>query len=110
MKKIITIITLLITINTFSQTYVTKEGDTLTVGQPITLGIPTGAEGFRFLTQGNQPVANWLAGTEVTIHKFKKVRGKTYVLFKGYGLLPIYIDYEIARQTGEVEKPRLIPN
>ena len=105
MKKITLIILFLVSTFCFSQEYISNEGDTLKIGQQLTLGIPTGADGFRFITQGNEPVANWLSNTEIEIFKFKKVRGKTYVLFKGYGLLPVYIDYETARQTGEVLQP-----
>ncbi len=84
--------------------YISTEGDTLEVGKTIILGLPTGNTGFRYITQGNEPVANWLAGEKVKIHKFKTVRSKMYVLFKGYGLIPVYIDWEIARRAGEVER------
>lgn len=106
MKNLTIIAFLFISSANFAQKqYVSKEGDTIHVGQAITLGLPTGNTGFRYITQGNEPVADWLAGETVNIHAFKTVRSKMYVLFKGFGLIPVYIDWEIARRAGEVERP-----
>lgn len=87
--------------------YLTKEGQTLKIGDTIVIGYPLGKE-FTFLTQGNQPVAAFLSNNKVIVSNFKAVgstsRGfKIYALFKGYGL-PVYIDYESALETGEIKK------
>lgn len=120
MRKAVFIFALLFSVNALSQKVIdkfeeviTKEGDTLRIGQTLTLGIPTGADNFRYITQTNIGVANWLAGVDVTIHKLQSIRlgsGKNnpaqlFVLFKGYGLAPVYIQWETARKTGEVERP-----
>jgi len=62
---------------------------------------------FTFITQGNTGCGTIISNTKNIITKIKSIgsekRGyKIFVLFKGYGLLPIYIDYESALETGEI--------
>ncbi|MFH6966446.1 hypothetical protein [Flavobacterium sp. FlaQc-28] len=88
--------------------YQTKSGNTIKIGDTITIGYPRG-ENFTFITQGNVPAASFLSNNKVAITKIRTIgnakRGyKTYVLFGGYGI-SVYIDYESALETGEIKDP-----
>jgi hypothetical protein len=88
--------------------YITKQGDTLVVGDTLIIGVPTSDLGFVFISQGGLKVANKLSGNKVMINKFKtygtKKQGfKVYALFGGYGLYPCLIDYETALEVGEIK-------
>ena len=87
--------------------YVTKIGDTLKVGDTLTIGIPTSDLGFIYISQGGQRVSNTLADKKVIVDKLKtngKKNGyKMYAHFKGYGLLPVLIDYDTALELGEIK-------
>lgn len=90
--------------------YVTKLGDTLKIGDTLMIGIPTSDLGFTYISQGGQRVANRLANKKIIIDKLKtygKSRNgfKMYVQFKGYGLIPVLIDYETALEVGEIINP-----
>ena len=87
--------------------YVTKIGDTLNIGDEITIGLPSTDQGFRFITQGNAKTADWLSGNNVIIHKMKSWSGdkrnyKIYLHIKGYGMVPVLIDYENALLSNEI--------
>ena len=87
--------------------YVTKSGDTLKIGDTLTIGTPTTDQGFAYITQGSQKTHPKLSNKKVKIHKLrsygsKRSGYKLYVQFKGYGLLPVNIDYETARKKGEI--------
>lgn len=95
--------------------YITKSNDTLKVGDTLQIGLPSSNElGFNFISQGGQRVASRLANTEIVIDKIKSYAGnganvftkdkdfKIYLHFKGYGMLPVLIDYESALETGEI--------
>lgn len=89
--------------------YQTKENNNLKIGDTLIIGYPMSGNAFTFITQGGQMTSPILANSKVIIHKIKTIgntkRGyKTYLLFKGYGLIPIYIDYEAALETGELKK------
>lgn len=121
MKRLFTIsILLLFTFNAISQQskygslskgnfseYISKSGKTIHLGDTIQLGKPSGEFGFVFITQGNQRVSSSLAGKNAVITQLKSVGTqksgfKMYAAFKGYGLIPVYIDYEMALETGEI--------
>lgn len=91
--------------------YITRKGNTISVGDVITIGTPSTPDGFLWISQGGQQTANFLAGVDVEITKIRTYKGrfagKAYLEFKGYGLLPVSIDYEIALKTGEIEDPFL---
>ncbi|MCU4164618.1 hypothetical protein [Carboxylicivirga caseinilyticus] len=87
--------------------YLTKNGDLLKVGDTLKLGKAISDKGFQYITQGGQPCAIWLADKVVFVDHFRsfgtKSQGyKVYVAFKGYGLVPVYIDYDSAIEVGEV--------
>lgn len=124
-KSIITILVLLITFISYSQvaqygklagndsfsTYITKSGDTIRIGETLKIGKPSGEFGFVFITQGNERVVSALAGKDAVISNLKsfgsKKNGyKMFALFKGYGLVPVAIDFENAVDAGEVINPK----
>ncbi|SHJ25332.1 hypothetical protein SAMN04488096_1212 [Mesonia phycicola] len=90
--------------------YLTKIGDTLKVGDTLTIGIPTSDLGFTYISQGGQRVSNTLADKKVIVDKLKtygteKNGYKVYAHFKGYGLIPVLIDYDTALELGEIKNP-----
>ncbi|MGP1992743.1 hypothetical protein D9V96_012750 [Zobellia laminariae] len=92
------------------QIYITKTGFKVNVGDTLTLGIPTSDLGFTYISQNGQRVSSTLAGKQIVIDKLKtygsKKNGyKVYAHFKGYGLLPVLIDYETALELGEIKNP-----
>ena len=92
------------------QIYITSTGFKINVGDTLTLGTPTSDLGFTYISQNGQRVSNTLAGKQIIIDKLKtygnKKNGyKMYAHFKGYGLLPVLIDYETALELGEIKNP-----
>lgn len=93
--------------NGFYNTYIAKDGSSVSVGDTIKLGQPSGNDHFLFIQQGQQYVAPWLADKDVVVTQIKsygnKNRGYTlFVQFKGYGLVPVFIQYDNALEAGEV--------
>ncbi len=92
--------------------YLTKTGDTLKVGDTLTIGIPTSDLGFTFISQGGQRVSNTLSDKKVIVDKLKtygtkKSGYKMYAHFKGYGLIPVLIDYDSALELGEIKNSKI---
>lgn len=92
------------------ETYITSTGDTLNVGDTLKIGQPTAQTNFAYITQGSEYAASRLAGAVVEITELssfgKKKQGfKMFAGFKGYGLLPVYVDYEAANKAGEIINP-----
>lgn len=90
--------------------YQTKSGIIIKIGDTLNIGYPRTGDFYTFISQGNTNAGTVIANSKVIITKIKsagnKTRGfKTYLLFKGYGLLPVFIDYEAALETGEVKNP-----
>jgi len=99
-----------ITGNGFYSAYVSKTGDIIHEGDTLVIGKPGGEFGFLNIQQGGQRIAVWMAGKKVKISQIKSYgtskRGYTlFVQFKGFGLLPVFIDYDNALQTGEIINP-----
>ncbi|SRX74937.1 hypothetical protein [Aequorivita antarctica] len=92
--------------------YLTKIGDTLKVGDTLTIGIPTSDLGFTYISQGGQRVSNTLSDKKVLVDKLKTYGSKNsgyklYAQFKGYGLLPVLIDYDTALELGEIKNSNI---
>lgn len=90
--------------------YQTKSGVILKAGDTIKLGSPMDKSSgtFTYITQGGVRVLRALENNEVVIRKFrtfrqKAFRGKTFVEFGGYGLMPVFVDYEAALENGEID-------
>ncbi len=92
--------------------YVTKNGNVVSLKDTITIGLPTGPEGFRFITSGWESQSNITAGRKVVISEirtFKRnhLKSKVFLKFKGLGVFyPSFIDYEMALTSGEIEAPK----
>lgn len=89
------------------ETYITKSGKILKVKDTIQIGLPSAGKEFVFITQGNVGAAAFLARKKVIITSIKSIGNsntgyKIYLLFKGFGILPVYIDYENAIDVGEI--------
>lgn len=87
--------------------YISKDKKKIKINDTIQIGLPSAANNFVYITQGNVGVLPFLANTKAVVKEIKSVGKKEigfkiYLLFKGYGLLPVYIDYETALVTGEV--------
>lgn len=89
--------------------YVTKNGAVISLKDSITIGLPTGPDGFRFITAGWVSEDNIIAGRNIVvtgIRTFKRnyLRNKVFLKFRGTGILsPSFIDYEMALKSGEIE-------
>lgn len=124
MKKIILL--LLISFSGFSQKiiynkvktsgnfteYQDKNGNILKIGDTITIGYPK-LNNFMFITQGNTPVAAFMANKKVVVSKIKsigtkKIGYKVYMLFGGYGF-SCYVNYEAALETEEIKNNNISP-
>ena len=125
MKNVIsTLIVLLVTLTCSSQiaeygkltdnlkydSYISKTGDKIIVGDTLIIGKASGEFGFIYITQGGERVVSSLAGNKVKITQIKsfgtiKAGYKLWVQFKGYGLVPVFIDYDNAIETGEIINP-----
>lgn len=93
--------------------YITKSGDTLRVGDKLTIEKPSADSHFNYLTQGNQFVSVSLSGKEIEVSQLKawgesRNGYKMYAGFKGYGI-PVLIDYESAVANGEIINPKAKP-
>ena len=87
--------------------YLTKNGDELKIGDTLTIGIPSSDLGFTYISQSGQRVSSMLSEKKIIIDKLKTYGNKTngykmYAQFKGYGLIPVIIDYETAFELGEI--------
>jgi len=87
--------------------YITKQNDTIRVGDKIELGTPAAPTQFTYITQNSYNVSPDLTGDVIEVLKLKskgnKKRGyKMYAYFKGYGIAYVVISIEAAIKTGEV--------
>lgn len=87
--------------------YISKNNTKIQVGQQIRIGFPSNGNYFTYINQGNEPVHSKLNNILVEISKIEVIKlqngfCKAYVIFKGFGLLPVYIDIEAAIYFKEV--------
>lgn len=97
-------------------TYISKSGDFLNIGDTLIIGEPSGAKSFNFIQQGldfgtivyDSRISNtfFIPGKKVIISEIRIYKNNLFIAFKGYGLLPIYIQYEKAIKANEVKKPK----
>lgn len=88
-------------------TYYAKDGSSVSIGDTVKLGQPSGNDHFLFIMQDGRYVAPWLANKEVIVRRIKSrcTRNKGYILivqFGGFGWMPVNIQYENAIETGEI--------
>jgi hypothetical protein len=91
--------------------YITKSGDQINVGDTLVIGKPAGIQRFMYIQQGGEYCAPWISGKKVAItqiHSYgKKKNGYTlFVQFKGFGLIPVFMQYDNAIANGEVINPK----
>lgn len=91
--------------------YISKNGDRLKVGDSLQIGIATAATHFVYVSQGEGANMHPThSGKKVKITKIysagRKNSGyKIFINFKGFGLLPVFVDYETALEVGEIINP-----
>lgn len=88
-------------------TYFSKENIIIKENQQILLGFPSNGNKYTYIVQGDQPIDARLNSIYVTIDKIKIVKlqnnaSKAYAIFKGFGLVPVYIDIEAALYFKEI--------
>ena len=95
--------------NSKGNTYISKSGKTLKIGDKLTIGKPIddSKDTFSYITQAGVQVVRSLENNEIEVFRFQTFKqaafsGKVYVAFKGYGLIPVLIDYESALESGEI--------
>lgn len=126
MRKLFTILLLLISYYSIAQTakygslsknnesykeYISKNRDTIKIGDTLIIGKALDPEGFRYILQTNARMHATHGGKKVTIHKIKSYGNKksdftVWVQFKGFGWIPVEVDYENALNTGEIINPK----
>ena len=99
--------------NSKGDSYLTKSKTLIKAGDKITINKPIDDSGnfFTYLTQGGQPVVRALEGKVVEISNFQTFKqvafqGKVYLSIKGFGLIPVLIDYEKALETKEISNSK----
>lgn len=90
--------------------YQTKSSEIIKTGDTLQIGYPRAGNQFTFISQANTAAGTVIANARVVVSKIKTIGNKTrgykiFVLFKGYGLYPVYIEYESALETGEIKNP-----
>lgn len=126
MKKLLAILALFVASISFAQTaeynklsknnqsfteYKSKNGDIIKVGDSLMIGKAMDPDGFRYISQGSGRMHATHGGKPFTIHKIKSY-GKEksgftiWISFKGYGLLPVEVDYENALEASEIINPK----
>jgi hypothetical protein len=87
--------------------YTSKSGKKINIGDQIELGLPYASTSFVFINQNRIGIVANLSGSIVTIEEIevtgdKKKGYKAYAKFKGYGVLPVYINLEPAINSQEI--------
>jgi hypothetical protein len=100
-----------ITGNGLYDSYITKSGDQINVGDTLILGKPSGIQRFMYIQQGGEYCAPWISGRKVAITQIRSYgnpkRGYTlFIQFKGFGLIPVSMLYDNAIESGEVFNPK----
>jgi hypothetical protein len=88
-------------------TYTAKDGQIISFKDSITIGIPSGADGFRFITRDWVGANNIIAGRKLPIKRIRSfqrrlLRNKIFLEIRPYGISPIFVDYEMAFESGEI--------
>jgi len=92
------------------KSYKSKNGDIISVGDSLIIGKAMDPSGFRFISQGGGRMHPTHGGKPFVITKIKsygkdKSGYSIWLNFKGYGLLPVEVDYENAIEAGEIIDP-----
>lgn len=87
--------------------YVSKNKISIKSDNELLIGFPSNGNKFTYLTQGNDLVDARLNNIYIVIDKIKIIKMqngfcKAYATFKGFGMIPIYIDIEAAIHFNEI--------
>jgi hypothetical protein len=82
--------------------YVSKSGDIINIGDTLIIGKPSGIKTFNFIQQGMEFCAPHISGKQVIVTGIRSYKNNLFIEFKGYGLVPVYIQYENAIDTKEI--------
>lgn len=83
--------------------YVSKSGDIINIGDTLIIGIPSGIKTFNFIQQGMEFCAPHISGKQVVVTGIRSYKNNLFIEFKGYGLVPVYIQYENAIDVKEIK-------
>lgn len=91
------------------QSYTSKSGITINVGDKIELGLPFGGNQFVFINQNRIGINANLSASIVEIIEIEvsgndKKGYKAYAKFKGFGATPVFINLEPAINSQEIIK------
>ena len=91
--------------------YISKTGDQINVGDTLLIGKASSESGFIYITREGARLNSALAGNKIEINKIKSFETqaaglKLWVQFKGFGWPFALIDYENAIETGEIINPK----
>jgi len=86
--------------------YISKSGDKLQVGDTLIIGTASGSTVFRFLQQGGKLCSPTIAGRKIIITQIRTYKHNLFFQFKGFGWLPCFITYEPAITAKEIINPK----
>jgi hypothetical protein len=96
------------------ETYQLENGLIIKVGDTIKFGLPSTANQFVYVTQGNVGTSTIIANKKHPITKLVSIGSekngfKMYAVIKNYGLIPVYIDIDNAFETKEIKNFIITP-
>lgn len=88
--------------------YFSKNKDLIKIGDSLQIGEASNFDKFVFITQGQSPMHADHQNKKVKINSIEVFGRKNsgyavYFSFKGFGLLPVYVNYESAIESGEIK-------
>jgi hypothetical protein len=89
--------------NGFYDQYITKGENSIKKGDSIIIKFPRVGNNYNFITQGTSGAGMILANKKIAVHKIKSFNNTVFIQFKGYGLIPVFIEIENAIETKEIE-------
>lgn len=92
----------------FYDSYLSKNGDLIKIGDSLQIGKASNFDKFVHITQDNLPMHASHTGKKVVINNIetyghKKTGYLVFFKFKGFGLIPLYVNYEAALEAGEIK-------
>jgi hypothetical protein len=83
--------------------YLSSDNRQIKIGDTLQIKYPSNGNEFVYITQGNMRASTILVNRKIVVSNIKSINEKIYILFKGFGLLPLYIDFEAALETKEIK-------
>lgn len=87
--------------------YHSKDGDIIKKGDSLVIGKGSNFDKFVHITQANIPMHASHTGKKVAVKNIEVIGRKNsgysvFLTFKGFGLYPVYVNYEAAKEAGEI--------